>query len=137
MAPKILVTGVTGGLGRSVLDTLLHHVPASSLAASSSNRATADVLKGKGVEFRWVDYNVPESLYEAFKGVEKLFFVSTSEVNPEKRTKQHANVVEAAKAAGIAHVRLQSWCNIPFADCLGRSTTARSRLGVLAQTPRL
>ena len=104
MAFKILVTGVTGGLGRSVLDTLLEHVPASSLAASSSNRSTAAILRNKGVEFRWVDYNVPESLQEAFKGVDKLFFVSTSEVNPEKRTKQHANVVEAAKAAGIKHV---------------------------------
>lgn len=104
MTPKILVTGVTGGLGRSVLDTLLENVPASSLAASSSNQSTASTLKNKGVEFRWVDFNVPKSLQEAFKGIEKLFFVSTSEVNPEKRTKQHANVVEAAKAAGIKHV---------------------------------
>ena len=106
MAPKILVTGVTGGLGRSVLDTLLQHVPASSLAASSSNRATAALLKEKGVEFRWVDFNVPESLHGAFHGIEKLFFVSTSEVDPERRTKQHANVVAAAKAAGVGHVRL-------------------------------
>ena len=109
MAPKILVTGVTGGLGRSVLDTLLQHVPASSLAASSSNRAAADILKSKGVEVRWADFNAPESLHEAFKGIEKLFFVSTSEVNPERRTKQHANVIEAARAAGIGHVRPLYW----------------------------
>ncbi len=106
MAPKILVTGVTGGLGRSVLDTLLQHVPASSLAASSSNRATAALTEDKGVGFCWADFNIPESLHEAFKGIDKLFFVSSSEVNPEKRTKQHSNLIEAAKATGIKHVYL-------------------------------
>lgn len=105
MAPTILVTGITGGLGRSVLDTLLQHVPASSLAGSSSNRSTAALLEGKGVEFRFVDYNIPESLDEAFKGIEKLFFVSTNTIDADKRTKQHANVIAAAKAAGIGHVR--------------------------------
>ena len=141
MAPKILVTGITGGLGRSVLETLLQHVPPSSLAASSSNRAAADRLQGKGVEFRWVDYNVPESLHEAFKGIEKLFFVSSSEINAEKRTAQHANVVEAAKATGIKHVCSDASNLIPMLNGIllmlpPRSTTAPSHSADMAPGPR-
>ena len=142
MVPKILVTGVTGGLGRSVLDTLLQHVPASMLAASSSNRAKAILTEDKGVEFRWADFNSSNSLHEAFKGIEKLFFVSSPEVNPEKRTKQHSNVVEAAKAAGIKHVCLLRRYRAHMRRTLlilslRRSTTAPLHSADLAQIPKL
>ncbi|HWV74720.1 MAG TPA: SDR family oxidoreductase, partial [Pseudosphingobacterium sp.] len=48
------------------------------------------------------DYNDYASLVNAFKGVDKLLFVSSSDV--PNRTSQHENVVKAAKEAAVNHI---------------------------------
>lgn len=107
MAPTILVTGVTGGLGASVLATLLNLVPVSTLAASSSNPSAAKVKVKEGVEVRLAQYDDLDSLRLAFEGIEKLFFVSSNTFDSVKRTKQHRNVLQAAKETKVQHVRMR------------------------------
>ncbi|KAI9706260.1 MAG: hypothetical protein M1820_004835 [Bogoriella megaspora] len=108
MAPAYLVTGVTGGLGRSICNTLLTLIPPSSIAVSSSSESRAAEFVSRGVEFRHADYSNPASLLSAFEGIQKLFFVSANEYNNEKRVQMHRNVVDAAKKAKVGHVYYSS-----------------------------
>lgn len=107
MSPKFLITGATSGLGASVLHTLYHQSSdKSSIAAASSRPEFASVLQERypGIEFRRVEYGDREGLVDAFRDVEMLFFVSSPEVDSAKREVQHANVVDAAKEAGVGRV---------------------------------
>lgn len=98
----ILVTGATGALGSATIDFLLKKTPASNIAALVRDEAKAAPLKEKGIAVRIGDYNDVPSMVKAFQGVDKLLFVSSSEI--ENRSQQHRNVVEAAKQANVGHV---------------------------------
>jgi NAD(P)H dehydrogenase (quinone) len=96
----ILVTAASGHLGRLVVDALLRRgVSPADLVATSRRPQALDDLAGKGVEVRRADYDDPASLDAAFAGVDRLLFVSGSEVGA--RMAQHANVVDAAARAGV------------------------------------
>jgi len=97
----ITVTGVTGNLGRVVLDDLLTRLPASEIVAVAR---TPEKAAGLGVEVRHGDYDDPATLRAAFAGSDVLLFVSGSDVTPGARVRQHGNVVDAAQAAGVGRV---------------------------------
>src|SRR5690606_12729824 len=59
-------------------------------------------LKAKGINLKIGDYDNYLSLVEAFKGVDKLLLVSSSDV--ANRTQQHENAVNAAKEVGVKHI---------------------------------
>jgi NAD(P)H dehydrogenase (quinone) len=102
---RIIVTGVTGHLGRIAAETLLTKLPADRLIAVARNVEKAAWLAEKGVEVRHGDYNDLASLVKAFEGGGKLLFVSSSEASDETlRALQHATVVRAAKLSGIGHI---------------------------------
>lgn len=108
MSPIYLITGATGGLGSGVLHHLVttNNAPRSDIIASSSRKEAAAQFEQIGVPFRHVDYNDLESLHAAFAGVDKLFFVSSNTYDNEARSKQHQNVIKAARETGVGHVRL-------------------------------
>jgi NAD(P)H dehydrogenase (quinone) len=99
---KILVTGATGPLGGAVIESLLKKTPSSSIAGLARNVEKAAGLKAKGVEVRVGDYDNYLSLVAAFKGIDKLYFVSGNDV--AHRMTQHENVVSAAQEAGVRQV---------------------------------
>lgn len=95
----VLVTGATGKLGRLVVDSLLKKLPASQVAAAVRSPEKAADLAARGVDVRKADYTQPATLDAAFRGVDRLVFISASEVG--KRLEQHRAVVDAAKRAGV------------------------------------
>jgi NAD(P)H dehydrogenase (quinone) len=99
---KILVTGVTGHLGRAVLDKLLAKVPASGVKVLVRDETKADAFSALGVEIAIGTYDDKTSLVAAFQGVDKLYFVSGNDV--ANRGPQHENVVKAATEAKVGHV---------------------------------
>lgn len=99
----ILITGVTGHLGKSVINLLLNKTAVSNLAVLARDASKAEDLKAKGVEIRQADYKDYHSLVAAFMGIDKLYFVSGSD-DFSNRASQHANVVKAAKEAGAKHI---------------------------------
>jgi len=99
---KILVTGVTGHLGRAVLDKLLAKVPASNVKVLVRDTAKAEAFKALGVETAIGNYDDKASLVAAFQDTDKLYFVSGNDV--ANRGPQHENVVNAAVAAKVGHV---------------------------------
>ena len=106
MATPWLLTGVTGGLGAEILDDMLHihNVPASNIIATSRSEANRERYERQGLQFRAADYNRPETLKTAFRDVENLLFMSSSERDSTKRNIEHGNVIEAAKAASVKKV---------------------------------
>jgi NAD(P)H dehydrogenase (quinone) len=99
----ILVTGATGHFGKSTIDFLLKKgISSTNIVALVRDEEKAADLKNKGVVLRIGDYDNYTSLVNAFKGVEKLLFVSGSDIF--KRGAQHQNVVTAAKEAGVQHI---------------------------------
>ncbi|KAJ5612977.1 hypothetical protein N7510_006171 [Penicillium lagena] len=104
MTLKYLITGATGGLGAGVLSYLVANVPSSEYAAASSQETNRKQFEDRGIAFRLVNYDDPQSMETSFQDVENLFFVSTNTFDVEKRRKQHQSFVDAAKKAGVKHV---------------------------------
>lgn len=104
MPLKYLITGATGGLGSQVLNHLVAAIPAGDIAAASSKESNRAQFEARGIAFRVTNFDDRESLEAAFEGVENLFFVSTNTFDNERRQRQHRNVIEAAKKAGVKHV---------------------------------
>ncbi|MGC5255818.1 SDR family oxidoreductase [Gordonia sp. DT218] len=101
------VTGATGGLGGSAVRSLLERgaAPADVVAIVRSPEK-AEALRDAGVTVRVADYGDVDALTSALTGVDRLFFVSGSEVG--QRTPQHTNVIAAAKTAGVGFVAYSS-----------------------------
>ena len=116
----ILITGATGHLGGATIDFLLKKNP-GAIAALVRDESKAGELKAKGIEIRVGDYDDRSSIVNAFKGVDKLFFVSANDVN--KRLEQHKNVVNAATEAGVKHIIYTSF--------IRKDETDSSPLGIL------
>ncbi|MFI1939331.1 SDR family oxidoreductase [Streptomyces purpureus] len=111
---SIVVTGATGQLGRLVIDELLATVPAHRVAAVVRNKEKAADLAGRGVELRVADYSRPETLADAFEAGDRVLLISGSEVG--QRVAQHAAVIAAATAAGVAQLAYTGILGGPEAD---------------------
>ena len=99
---KILVTGATGHLGGAVVKELLGKVDTDQISVLVRDTAKAEDLASKGVKVIKGDYTDYASLVTAFQNIDKLYIVSSSEI--EHRFAQHQNVVKAAVEAGVGHV---------------------------------
>ena len=95
----IAITGASGQLGRLVIENLLKEIKPSRLIAIVRNPEKVADLKALGVEVRKADYSHAETLPAALQGIEKLLLISSSEIG--HRRAHHANVIEAAKGAGV------------------------------------
>lgn len=95
----IAVTGATGQLGRMIVQKLKQKIAPGEIVALARTPSKAADL---GVEVREADYEKPETLDRALRGVETLMLVSSSEVG--KRASQHANVIAAAKGARVKRI---------------------------------
>jgi NAD(P)H dehydrogenase (quinone) len=93
---KTGVTGATGQLGRIVIEKLKERVSSESIVALVRSPQKAVDL---GVETREFDYNKPDNLAIALKGIDSLLLISSNEIG--QRARQHKNVIEAAKRAGV------------------------------------
>lgn len=100
----IAITGVTGKLGRVVVEDLLTRVPATELVAVARTPEKAADLAARGVDVRAGDYDDPASLRAAFAGVDVLLLVSSPDTTPGVRPVQHGNAIDAAKAAGVGRI---------------------------------
>ncbi|MDQ0971474.1 NAD(P)H dehydrogenase (quinone) [Neobacillus niacini] len=107
---KILVTGATGKLGSKVVESLLKSIPARELAVSVRNPEKTEGLRSRGVEVRHGDFDHPETLENAFKGIDRLLIISADGDN-ETRIRQHTNAVQAADHAGVKFIVYTSLAN--------------------------
>jgi NAD(P)H dehydrogenase (quinone) len=101
---SIAITGASGKLGRATLQFLAsRNVPSAGVFPVMRDLSKGSDLTARGFQVRHGDYTDPASLEAAFRGVDRLLFISTS-VLGEERMLHHRNVVEAARRAGVGHI---------------------------------
>ena len=96
---RIAVTGSAGQLGHLVIKNLKLKTSLANLLALVRNPEQTEVL---GVTAKAIDYSKPATLDSALSGVETLLLISSSEIG--QRAAQHANVIAAAKKAGVKRI---------------------------------
>lgn len=99
----ILVTGATGHLGRATINFLLKKLPANQISALVRSEDKGTEFKEKGITVQIGDYTDYDSMVKAFAGTDKLFLISSSDMEGD-RAAQHINAIKAAKAAGVQHI---------------------------------
>jgi len=95
----IAVTGANGKLGQLVIRELLRVIPSYQIVAAVRSPEKAEDLRALGVQLREADYDRPETLEVAFRGVDKLLLISA--VQPGERFRQHKAVIDMAKRSGV------------------------------------
>jgi NAD(P)H dehydrogenase (quinone) len=101
---QLLVTGASGHLGKAVVAELRQLGAKKVIAATRTPEKHQD-LAALGVEVREADFDRPETLQAAFRGVERLLLVSTDSLHaPDVRVKQHRAAIQAATSAGVEHI---------------------------------
>ncbi len=105
------VAGATGQLGQLVLGELLALVDAGDVIAIGRDPSKLSDFAAKGVEVRAADYDAPETVGAALEGVDRLLLISGSALG--QRPRQHAAVIEAAKAAGVGYIAYTSILDAP------------------------
>jgi NAD(P)H dehydrogenase (quinone) len=100
------VTGASGQLGKLVLEELLQKVEAKNVVAIVRDPSKLSDYAAKGVQVRRGDYDDPASLESALAGVDRLLLISGNALG--ERPRQHKNVVDAAKKAGVGYIAYTS-----------------------------
>ncbi|EXA29473.1 hypothetical protein BFJ63_vAg17241 [Fusarium oxysporum f. sp. narcissi] len=101
-----VLTGSTGGLGRTALKTILSEklIQVSDLRISSYNTAAIPAaIRNSGIEIRKGNLYEPSTLVESYSGADVLFLVSFPSMG-EERYVLHRNAIDAAKAVGVRHI---------------------------------
>ncbi|MGA4506554.1 SDR family oxidoreductase [Propionibacteriaceae bacterium G1746] len=109
---RIAVTGATGPFGGHVIETLIARgIAPADIVAIVRNEQKAAGLAAQGVTVAVAPYEDEAALTAALTGVDRLVFVSASEVG--KRAAQHENIINAAKAAGVDFIAYTSLLGAP------------------------
>jgi len=110
---RYIITGSDGQLGGRVAANMLKEASAEQLVFTFPfierlPDKKIENWKRQGVEVREANYDSMKQMIEAFKGGDRLFFVS-GVLNGPERVQQHKNVIDAAKEAGIQHITYTSF----------------------------
>jgi NAD(P)H dehydrogenase (quinone) len=101
---KIGVSGASGHLGKAVVSELLQRAGGHELVAVSR---TPETVSGTA-QGRFGDYDQPESLAQAYAGLDRLLIIPTLAPEPGKRGAQNIAAIDAAVKAGVKHVVFMS-----------------------------
>lgn len=101
---KIGVSGASGHLGRAVVSELLQRPDGHEVVAITR---TPETVSGPA-QGRFGDYDRPESLAEAYAGLDHLLIIPTVDPVPGKRGAQNVAAIDAAVRAGVKHVVFMS-----------------------------
>jgi len=97
---KIGVSGASGHLGRGVVSELLQRAEGHEVVAITR---TPETVSGPA-QRRFGDYNRPESLAEAYAGLDRLLIITTADPEPGKRGQHNVAAIDAAVRAGVKHI---------------------------------
>jgi NAD(P)H dehydrogenase (quinone) len=104
------VTGASGHLGRFAVRELLARgvAPRDIIAVVRTFGKVVDLAE-RGVQVREADYALPQTLRAALADANRLLLVSGSEAG--LRVAHHANVIDAARTAGVSRIAYTSMLN--------------------------
>src|SRR6266478_9529458 len=95
---KIGVSGASGHLGRATVAELLQRAEGHEIVAISRTPETITAP----AQGRFGDYDQPESLAEAYAGLDRLLIIPTLDAG--KRGAQNVTAIDGAVRAGVKHI---------------------------------
>src|SRR3982074_1722242 len=101
---KIGVSGASGHLGRAVVSEPLPRPGRHEVVAITR---TPETVSGPA-QGRFGDYNRPESLVQAYAGLDRLLIIPTVDPKSGKRGAQNVAAIDAAVKAGVRHIVFMS-----------------------------
>ena len=99
----IAITGASGHLGKATLEFLLSKTSPESIVALVRDPQKVTEFADKGVAVRQGDYEDQASFVTSLAGVDTLLLISSAALGDD-RVRQHSNVINAAKEAGVKHI---------------------------------
>ncbi|MBO3663972.1 NAD(P)H-binding protein [Microbacterium stercoris] len=96
---SIAVTGASGRLGSFAIDALIARGVSPTDIVAITRTPEGVRFRDRAVTVRQADYNDPASMDLAFRGVERLLLIASTEVG--HRLTQHRNVIAAAERAWV------------------------------------
>ena len=107
MAETILVTGATGTVGSEVVKQLLSAKGQKEdiIVKAAARSANDDTFRDFGVQVVQLDYNKPDTLSSALRGIDKLFLLTPFQSDMVDLT---SNLVNEAKNVGVRYIVKQS-----------------------------
>jgi NAD(P)H dehydrogenase (quinone) len=111
---NIGVSGASGHLGSATVHELKARLGTKGTIVAISR--TPHKIATLGVETRAGDFDKPETLTEAFRGLDKLVVVPPSDMKPASRSKQACIAIDKAVAAGVRHITYLSAAGTRFAE---------------------
>ncbi|MEJ7678011.1 MAG: SDR family oxidoreductase [Segetibacter sp.] len=103
---KILVTGATGQMGRTVIKTLLKKIPVQQINVLSRKQEKLAELKSMGLNTFVGGYDDVVSLEKAMDGVDTVLLISRGDQGD--RMQEHKNVADTAKKCGVQNIACTS-----------------------------
>jgi NAD(P)H dehydrogenase (quinone) len=105
---KILVTGATGHLGSSVIETLLKKISSNQISIITRSEEKRAEFQAKGFNAFLGNYDDLGSLENAMEGVDTVLFISGGDQGDMMQ--EHRNIVDAAKNKGVQNIAYTSRC---------------------------
>jgi NAD(P)H dehydrogenase (quinone) len=105
---KILVTGATGHLGSSVIETLLKRISSNQISIITRSEEKRSEFQSKGFNAFLGSYEDVTSLEKSMDGVDTVLLISAGDQGD--RMQEHRNVVDAAKKMGVKCIAYTSRC---------------------------
>lgn len=96
------ISNASGQLGRATTDLLLERVEPGDLVLVTRDPAQLEPYAERGAAVRPGDFDDPEGLREAYRGVDTLLLISGADVG--RRVAQHTAAIAAAKDAGVGRI---------------------------------
>ncbi len=103
---KIGVSGASGNLGKATIAELVRLGGHYVVGISRTPETIAAPAQG-----RFGDYDRPESLVNAYAGLDRLLIITTVAPEPGKRGVQNVAAIDAAVKAGVKHIVFMSAVN--------------------------
>lgn len=103
---KIGVNGASGQLGKATVKHLLERAAGQHSVVAISR--SPEKINIEGVEARFGNYDQPESLIEAYKGLDRLLLIPSTSLQSGARSTQNIAAINAAVEAGVSHIVLMS-----------------------------
>lgn len=103
---KILVTGATGHLGTSVLETLVKQISPQQINVISRKEENLAAMKAQGFNIFVASYDDVASLERAMQGVDNALLISSGDQGD--RMQEHKNVIDTAKKCGVQNIAYTS-----------------------------
>ena len=103
---KILITGATGQLGTSVLETLVKQISPQQINVLSRKEDKLLAMKAQGFNTFLGSYDDVLSLENAMQGVDTALLISSGDQGD--RMQEHKNVIDTARKCGVQNIAYTS-----------------------------